>query len=69
MIRIWNIVRALASRSGGAGTNFLTDLLSPVFMKLQDELIQDHIPPVDIPLLQDVVGPSPLDDVFIAQPW
>ena len=37
-------------------TNVLTDLNSPEFVKLRDELVQGEVPPADIPLREVGVG-------------
>ena len=53
---MWSTLRALSSRTGALRTNVLTDLKSPEFVELGDELVRGEVPPADIPLREVGVG-------------
>ena len=54
--RIWSTIRALSSRTGALRTDVLTDLNTPEFVELRNELVRGEVPLAGISLREVGVG-------------
>ena len=57
-------LKVLSSRTGALRTRVLTDIGSPEFVRLRDELVREDVPLVTIPLRESGVGKEYFDEPF-----